>query len=139
MVSGLDKLHEVVGPIKRKLNNPLWVPLTSQANYTYYLDMDPASGGDVGQVVLYIHDEGKAVRVNHSFHERMLHLAVRLKLAMYVYSESMGYLVTVADRADEMEAKGIKTEEEAAEYRHLREIQPLTTLPGAENQRESDR
>ena len=118
----------VVGPVKPDLANPRWVPLTSEANYTYYLDMDPAPGGDVGQVILYIHDEVKAVRVNRSFHQRLLHLAVRLRLGMYVYSDSMGRLVTVKDRADEMEAKGIKTAEEEAEYRRLRGIQAQTTL-----------
>jgi cell wall assembly regulator SMI1 len=123
MVDSLTHLLAVEGPIKRELNNPRWVPLTiGAANRTVYLDLDPAPGGDVGQVIVYIHDEVKAVRVARSFHERLLHLAVAMSLDLFVYHERLGYLVDVKYRADELEY-AIKTDEDAAEYRRLREIE----------------
>ena len=47
---------------------------------------------------------------------------------MYVYSKTMGYLVTVKDRADEIEAMPVKSPANVAEYERLREIQVRTTL-----------
>src|SRR5262249_41696807 len=51
-----------------------------------------------------------------------------------LYRQRMDCRVTVADRADELERQGLKPEEDKAEYRRLREIERLATLPGVEPQ-----
>jgi hypothetical protein len=74
-------------------------------------------------VVLYIVDEAKVVRVNRSWRERLLHLAIRLHLGVYTYSERIGCLVTVKDRADELEADGLRSPADREEHARLRAIE----------------
>ena len=83
IAAGLPRLRDTVGPVRREIEGVRWIPLTSGANHMYYLDMDPAPGGDVGQIVLYIYDEVKAVRVNNSWKERLQHL-LRPARAMFL-------------------------------------------------------
>ncbi len=47
------------GPIKKDWWNPRWIPITdNQCGDSLGLDMDPAKGGQVGQVISWWHERG---------------------------------------------------------------------------------
>ncbi len=56
------------GPIKAEWWNPRWVPLTSNGGGDHHcLDLDPAEGGQVGQIMEFWHDWEVRTRIAPSF------------------------------------------------------------------------
>lgn len=50
----LKRLKEPVtveGPMQAQLWNPAWIPIAGDSGYFYCIDLDPAPGGNVGQVI----------------------------------------------------------------------------------------
>jgi len=115
-------LCEVVGPIKPEGRCRTMVPVAKGPNFSYYLDMDPAPGGQVGQVIFYIYDEVRAVYIAPSYGSWLNVLAQMFDEGVYVYSARMGEVVSVKAAADEMEYD-IRTPEDQFEYNRLRAIQ----------------
>jgi cell wall assembly regulator SMI1 len=118
-VIGIERC-EVVGPIKPVMRCEKLIEITSGSTHTYYLDLDPAPGGTFGQVVLYIHEEVKAVHRAASFRDWLLKLAVQYQLGVYTYDHADG-IVTINEAMNNMEYHGIKTPEDQQRYDMYRE------------------
>lgn len=43
-----------VGPVRPDWWNPRWIPITFNQGCCYFVDLDPAPGGQMGQVVSYV-------------------------------------------------------------------------------------
>jgi molybdopterin molybdotransferase len=58
------------GPIKENVWNKRWIPVTGSGSGDHLcIDLDPASGGALGQVIEYSHEEGPKRCVANSFGE----------------------------------------------------------------------
>jgi cell wall assembly regulator SMI1 len=83
-----------VGPIKSVWGNKKWVPITdSSGGHILCIDMDPAEGGKVGQVLDFCHETGPLRVVAASFREFLSQYADDLEantssLKVAVFSKS---------------------------------------------------
>lgn len=75
----------VEGPIKPESEYRSKIPIASAANLTYYLDMDPAEGGQVGQVIRYTYDDVRAIYVAPSYGSWLTMMAHALESKWYVF------------------------------------------------------
>lgn len=41
------------GPVRPDWWNPRWIPITFNQGHSYFVDLDPAPGGQIGQIVSY--------------------------------------------------------------------------------------
>jgi cell wall assembly regulator SMI1 len=73
--------------------NAKWIPLTWDGNgNNFCLDLDPADGGNVGQIISMFHDEEYRELLAPSFRSWMEAYAAKLESGNYVFSEkSVGY------------------------------------------------
>lgn len=78
-------LCNVRGPVKREGSYRTKIPLAGTTNVTYYLDLDPAPGGQVGQVIRYTGDDVRAVCVAPSYGVWLATIARLLEEGVYVY------------------------------------------------------
>jgi cell wall assembly regulator SMI1 len=79
---------------------PRWIPLTYSGSGDHHcLDLDPAPGGTLGQVILMYHDMTERPLVAPSFEAWLGRFADDLEAGEYVFSEDDGGLV----RKDEVE------------------------------------
>ena len=74
--------------------NPRWIPLTYDgAGNHHCLDLDPAPGGEAGQIIEMWHDELSRPLVSRSYREWLAGFAADLEAGLYVHSEDYGGLV----------------------------------------------
>ncbi|BDI33991.1 glucan synthase [Capsulimonas corticalis] len=84
--------------IKTDWWNAKWIPLTSNGSGDHYcMDLDPAPGGIVGQIITMWHDAPEREVVARSFGEWIAQLAQDLEDGRQVYSEEYGGIVSVDD------------------------------------------
>jgi cell wall assembly regulator SMI1 len=87
------------GPIQNDWWNPKWIPLTYDGNSNHHcLDLNPAPGGDVGQIIMMWHDDPTRSLVASSFGAWLELFAQELEAGEYVYSDEEYALV----RKDEL-------------------------------------
>ena len=88
--------------VKNDWWNAKWIPITYDGHGNHYcLDLDPAAGGQVGQIIRMWHDGPERELVSSSFESWMLDYVTALEAGNFVYSDEIG---------------GIVTKEEASEY-----------------------
>jgi cell wall assembly regulator SMI1 len=89
-----------VGPVQPVRDSPRRVPVASDdGTHYYFLDFDPAPGGQVGQIVLSFHDEPRIICAAPSFRAWLEEFANQLESGRYVYSARLRGLIPV-ERAD---------------------------------------
>src|SRR4051794_16095747 len=64
-----------IGPVKRDWWNPRWVPVAGASGDHDCLDLDPAPGGRVGQVIDFGHEGGATSVFANSFREYLTSFA----------------------------------------------------------------
>lgn len=80
--------------VKNDWWNPAWIPITSDGAGNHdCLDLDPAKGGNVGQVITMYHDEDTREIEAPSFAEWLEVLANGLENGDYVLSKELGWIV----------------------------------------------
>lgn len=68
--------------------NPLWIPITSDGSgNNYCVDLDPAEGGKIGQVIRMWHDDAIRELVANSISEWFLQLIDEYAKGGYKYSD----------------------------------------------------
>jgi cell wall assembly regulator SMI1 len=83
-----DNRGEPDGPIRPYWWHPAWIPVaTGGIGVTVCLDLDPAPGGSVGQIVEVIHDEPGRELLADSFTEWLEQFADDLEDDLYEASE----------------------------------------------------
>lgn len=93
-----DARSEPDGPIVRDWWNAQWIPLTySGAGDHHCLDLHPAPGGDVGQIILMWHDDPERLLLARNFRAWLEAFAEDLEAGEYVYSDDDGGLVSPDD------------------------------------------
>ena len=77
-----------LGPIKPDVWNPRWVPLCGNGSGDHVCsDLDPPSGGRLGQVISFSHEEGPRNVLAGSFLEWLAEFAQELESGKFVYDE----------------------------------------------------
>ena len=98
-----------VGPIRADYWNPRWVPLTCDwQSDTVAIDLDPAEGGSVGQVILHSR-EGETCVLASSWREWLNGYANALEAGEYrleVVYEWLAVVRKMSDPDDEWESEG---------------------------------
>jgi len=75
--------------------NSKWIPITYDGSGNHYcLDLDPAAGGKVGQVIRMWHDDSERKLMSSSFLEWMADYVTALKKGKFVYSEEWGGIIS---------------------------------------------
>lgn len=83
-----DSTSAPAAGIKDDWWNPLWIPITYDgAGNHYCIDLDPAEGGNVGQIIRMWHDEESRELIASSFTEFMTSFADDLEQGKYVSDE----------------------------------------------------
>lgn len=86
------------GPIRPDWWNARWIPLTYDGSGNHYCaDLDPAPGGNVGQIITMWHDEEAREIVAPTFSAWLQQFAAELEAGEYAYSEDYGGLGRVED------------------------------------------
>jgi cell wall assembly regulator SMI1 len=76
------------GPIKTHWWNPKWIPITyNESGDHVCVDLDPAKGGRIGQVIDWWHERGATSVLADSFTEWLAALAQRLKTGHYRFDK----------------------------------------------------
>jgi cell wall assembly regulator SMI1 len=74
--------------IKADWWNARWIPFTWDGDgNNYCLDLDPAKGGTVGQIITMIHDDSRRRIIAPSFYNWLEDYAAKLESGEYVFSE----------------------------------------------------
>jgi len=82
-----------VGPIRSDWWNPAWVPFTYDGSGNHLcLDLAPAEGGHVGQVISFWHDEATREVEAPSFTAWLADLVDGCETGRYVYAEGDGLM-----------------------------------------------
>jgi cell wall assembly regulator SMI1 len=80
--------------------NPRWIPLTYSGSGDHHcLDLDPAPGGTLGQIILMWHDDATRTLVAPDFRRWLRVFANDLEAGTYVYSEEYGGLIDKSELA----------------------------------------
>jgi cell wall assembly regulator SMI1 len=75
---------KAIGPVRAAWWNEKWIPFASDgAGDLQCVDLDPAEGGKVGQIVIYWHDREERERVADSLNEWLDRLADDLEAGKY--------------------------------------------------------
>lgn len=114
-------LCEVRGPIRPEGWCRTLLSVARGPNFCYYLDMDPAPGGQVGQVIRYVYDSVAATYVAPSYGSWLEALATLLEADIYVYCPPMERMESALRAADELRYDR-DTPEREAEYQRLEAI-----------------
>ncbi|HEY9761422.1 MAG TPA: SMI1/KNR4 family protein [Trichocoleus sp.] len=78
--------------------NAAWIPLTHDGGGNHdCLDLAPAQGGTVGQIISMWHDEAERERLAPSFRAWLTQLANGLESGQYIFSEEYGGIVNSED------------------------------------------
>lgn len=93
-------LCNVQGPVKQEGSYRTKIPLAGAANVMYYLDLDPAPGGLVGQVIRYTADDVRAVYVAPSYGEWLATMARLLEEGVYVYCPREKMILPAVEAAE---------------------------------------
>ncbi len=89
-------LIRTIGPVKPIWNSPLRLPIAGDdSTHYYFMDFDPAPGGQVGQIVLSFHDDPRIECVAASFGEWLERFASQLEAGRYVYSSRRNGLLPI--------------------------------------------
>ena len=95
---GVENLPDPTGPVKKSWWNIKWIPIIDRGADYHVLDMDPAEGGHVGQVVQFFHETG-ADRVDApSWQAYLSGYADGLEQGMYWYNNRDGSVEPVERR-----------------------------------------
>jgi cell wall assembly regulator SMI1 len=82
------------GPIRTEWWHPAWIPLTSNSfGDAHYLDLAPAPGGDVGQIISWQNDDPGREVVANSLTDWLDDFAEELEEGLWQYSEEYGGLI----------------------------------------------
>ncbi len=93
-----DAHSEPEGPIVRDWWNAKWIPLTYSGSGDHHcLDLNPAPGGNIGQIIVMWHDDAARPLVAPNFKAWLETLAGDLEAGKYVFSEDYGGLVPPDD------------------------------------------
>ena len=93
-----DSVSAPVGPIRPEWWNARWIPLTRDGGgNSHCLDLDPAPGGGVGQIITMWHDEDTREILAPSFGAWLTQFADELDEGEYAYGDDYGRLVRVDD------------------------------------------
>ena len=77
--------------VKNDWWNIKWIPVTSNGcGDNFCIDMDPAQGGNVGQIISMWHDAGWRELKGNSFEEWIIQYANDLTKGKYVYEDRLG-------------------------------------------------
>jgi cell wall assembly regulator SMI1 len=77
-----------MGPVRDDWYHPAWIPITSNTlGDAFCLDLAPAPGGDVGQVIIWYHDYTNRGVTERSFALWLAHFADELESGRWSYSE----------------------------------------------------
>jgi cell wall assembly regulator SMI1 len=73
--------------------NPGWIPIVSSGSgHLICLDMDPNQAGNVGQVILFLHDDGQRPLIAHNLRAWFVRLADDLERGLYkIVEDADGY------------------------------------------------
>jgi cell wall assembly regulator SMI1 len=89
----LDAPSEPLGPIKPQHWNLGWLPVTDPGNGNHFcVDLDPAPGGIVGQVIWFDRVDGPVRVVANGFAEWLRHYASALEAKQIVYHPTVGFI-----------------------------------------------
>jgi cell wall assembly regulator SMI1 len=99
LVSDLEGwISEPVGPIKKVWANPQWIPMTNGGGAAITcVDLDPAEGGVVGQVIDYHHETGPIRVQATSFRAFLARHADDLEAGKCRYNETSGNIARVKE------------------------------------------
>ena len=82
-----------IGPIRNDWWNTRWIPITSDGAGDYdCLDLAPAQGGDSGQVIDFLHDDGQREVKARSFGSWLAAFVEGCELGTYVYTDDYGII-----------------------------------------------
>jgi cell wall assembly regulator SMI1 len=85
-------------PIRNDWWHPKWIPLTYDgAGNHLCLDLDPAPGGNLGQIITMWHDDGERTVEAPSFRAWLEELVANLESGDYIYSEEYFGIVSRED------------------------------------------
>jgi cell wall assembly regulator SMI1 len=88
-----DLAAEPLGPIKPRNWNPCWLPVTDAGNGNFFcVDLDPAPGGVIGQIIWYDRVEGPVRVVANGFAEWVEQYATDLEFGRIVYRPGEGFI-----------------------------------------------
>ena len=91
-----DSKSDPDSPIQADWWNAKWIPLTSNGCGDHHcLDLDPAPGGNVGQIITMWHDWERREIVASRFQNWLEQLAADLESGKYIFSKEDGGLVEV--------------------------------------------
>jgi len=89
---------EAHGPVRDDWWNRRWIPLTYDGSGNHEcLDLDPAPGGEVGQIIEMFHDEPTRRVTARSFVDWLEASAERMESGKWVYSEDCGRVLPRED------------------------------------------
>lgn len=94
--------------------NAGWIPITHDGGGNHYcVDLAPAEGGTVGQIIAMWHDEESRSVIATSLTEWLTQIADGMASGQYVFSpEEYASVVSRDDVSDDEEWRGVATEEE---------------------------
>jgi cell wall assembly regulator SMI1 len=93
----MEEMIDVEGPVKKVWWHAKWIPITGNSGADFrFIDMDPAEGGKVGQVVYFNHEEGPKRLEAASWREYLSRFAEGLEKGEYLYKERDGVVVPKA-------------------------------------------
>ncbi len=89
-----DCESESDGPVRNDWWNPSWIPFTYDgAGNHHCVDLDPAPGGSMGQVIVMMHDDPYRPVIAPNFADWLEAFAEDLEAGVYVYDEDDGGVV----------------------------------------------
>ena len=82
------------GPVRNDWWNPMWIPFTYDGEGNHHcVDLDPAEGGEVGQVIVMMHDDPYRPVLAVNYADWLEAFAEDLESGVYVYDENDGGVV----------------------------------------------
>ena len=85
-----DTRSEPRGPILTDWWHPCWIPLTHDGSGNHHmLDLNPAPGGAVGQIIEFVHDDSTRTVVAANFATWLTQFANDLDAGEYVYDDAL--------------------------------------------------
>lgn len=89
-----DAVSESDGPVRPDWWNPKWLPVTYDGTGNHHcIDLDPAEGGQPGQVIVMMHDDPYRPVIAPNFADWLEAFAEDLETGIYVYDEEDGGVV----------------------------------------------
>jgi cell wall assembly regulator SMI1 len=74
--------------------NPKWIPIVSSESGHYHcIDLDPNNDGELGQIILFLHDADNRFLIARSLSEWFLKIADDLDRGIYKLADDNGYLI----------------------------------------------